>query len=308
MNIYNNNGPDDKDRHSLPDDFNNDLEAYKRSEDDKISLTDSEVESALGNVLDQINKEESSSSGYTNGFSFNWKLMSIAATISFIGILFVLSIPISVDVPHGETAVVDLPDGTKITLNSGSELIYSRFYDYLGRNVTLTGEGYFNVYSDLNDPFTVTTTNSVVKVLGTEFNLTDWGVHSGTKAKITVTEGSVEFTEISESRSLVLKQNESAIITETSEITSTTADLDKMIAWLSNNIAFQNENLNEAFNRLERRFDILIQRDNDLSLQSENITAFYHKPKEPESIIQDICIIKGLNYQKTQNGFRISAN
>lgn len=308
MNIHEYNGPDDKDRHSLPEDLNNDLEAYKRSEDDKISLTDSEVENALGQVLGQIEDEEQDREEHTTGFSFNWKLMAIAATISFIGMLFVLSIPISVEVPHGETAVVDLPDGTSITLNSGSELTYSRFYDYLRRNVTLTGEGYFDVYSDPEDPFTVTTANSVVKVLGTEFNLTDWGVSSGSKAKLAVAEGSVEFTELTDNRSLVLNQNETAVITESSEITSTSAELDNILAWLSNNIAFQNDDLNEAFNILERRFDILIQRDQNLSLQSENITAFYHQPNDPESIIQDICTIKGLSYQKTHNGFRISAN
>ncbi|WP_103663763.1 FecR family protein [Gracilimonas amylolytica] len=308
MNIHDNNGPDDKDRHSLPEDLNNDLEAYKRSEDDKISLTDSEVENALGNVLGQIEDVEQDKAEPTSGFSFNWKLMAIAATISFVGMLFILSIPISVQVPNGETATVSLPDGTEITLNSGSELTYSRFYNYLGRNVTLTGEGYFDVYSDPEDPFTVTTANSVVKVLGTEFNLTDWGVSSGPKAKLAVAEGSVEFTELKENRSLVLNQNETAVITESSEITSASAELDNILAWLSNNIAFQNDNLNDAFNLLERRFDIQIQRDQDLALQSENITAFYHQPNDPESIIQDICTIKGLNYQKIHNGYRISAN
>lgn len=232
--------------------------------------------------------------------------MSIAASITFIGMLFFLSIPVTVEVPNAELATVNLPDGTKITLNSGSELSYSRLYNTIGRSVTLSGEGYFKVKSDPDKPFTVNTANSSIKVLGTEFNLADWDHKSGTKVKLTVTEGTVEFAEKKNAESIILNEKESAIINQSSELIPSTLELNKMVAWLSNNLAFQNETLLSAFGTLERRFDIKIDLDKDLAAEQETITAFYHDPKDPESIIQDICTIKGLSYQKISKGFKIT--
>jgi ferric-dicitrate binding protein FerR (iron transport regulator) len=306
MNIHKHDGSRGKDNESLPDEFSDDLENYRLSENKKISLSESEVEGALENVLQQLEDDVERDTEPDKGYSFNWKLMSIAASITFIGMLFFLSIPITVEVPNAEFATVNLPDGTSITLNSGSELSYSRLYNYMAREVTLSGEGYFDVESDPDKPFTVNTVNSSIKVLGTEFNLSDWDEKAGPKVKLTVTEGSVEIKEKSGRESMILQGNESAIINESSEIISSTFELDKRLAWLSNNIAFQNETLLNAFGILERRFDVTIDLDKGFAADQESITAFYHDPKDPESIIQDICTIKGLSYQKTHNGFKIT--
>lgn len=308
MNIHRHNSSGENDDYSIPDELEEGLEDYRISENNKLSLSDSEVERALDKVLDQVDEDEAEESETDRSFTFNWKLMSIAATITFIGMLFALSIPVSVEVPNGELATVNLPDGTSITLNSGSELSYSRFYNYFGRNVTLSGEGFFDVYSDPENPFTVNTLNSSVKVMGTKFNLSDWNAETGPKAKLTVTEGSVKFEYLNSKDSIVLSENEGAMITQTKEIITSPVELEKMLAWLSNNIAFQNENLEQAFGMLERRFDLTIELGNKLPLKDESITAFYHDPVDPESIIQDICTIKGLGYQKTHNGFKISSN
>ncbi|MDZ7806766.1 MAG: FecR family protein [Gracilimonas sp.] len=308
MKIRRHSSSNDKDNNSFTDELDENLKEYQLSEEKRLSLSNIEVENALDNVLGQIDEDETNDPETEGGFTFNWKLMSIAATITFIGMLFALSIPVNVEVPNGELAMVELPDGTSITLNSGSKLTYSRLYNYIGRNVTLSGEGYFEVASDPDNPFSVNTLNSSVEVLGTKFNLSDWDAKTGTKAKLTVTEGSVEFANLSNNNSIVLTENESAIITESSDVILSSFEFDRMLAWLSNNIAFQNEPLNQAFGILERRFDITIDLDNNLALEDESITAFYHNPINPESIIQDICTIKGLSYQTTHNGFKISAN
>lgn len=306
MNIHKHDGSKGKDNSSLPDELSDDLEKYRLSQSEKVSLSESEVEGALKNVLQQLDEDAKPDTGTDNGFSFDWKLMSIAASITFIGMLFYLSIPITVEVPNAELATVNLPDGTTITLNSGSELSYSRLYNITGRAVMLTGEGYFEVESDPDDPFIVTTRNSSVKVLGTEFNLSDWDLKSGDKVKVAVTEGTVEFSKKNGNELLILNENESAIINKSSEVIPSTVELNKMTAWLFNNIAFQNETLISAFGILERRFDVKIDLDKDLAADQESITAFYHDPKDPESIIQDICTIKGLSYQKTSKGYKIT--
>lgn len=54
MNIHKHDGSKGKDNDSLPDELSDDLENYRISESEKISLSESEVEDALENVLQQL--------------------------------------------------------------------------------------------------------------------------------------------------------------------------------------------------------------------------------------------------------------
>lgn len=303
MEIYKHDQPGDGEN-SHSNGLENQIEDYKQFAKGKISLSEHEVENALENVLQQV---EASEEGGVARSWMNWKTSSIAASIAFLLILTFLSIPKSIRVPNGEIASVTLPDGSSVTLNSGSEIEYSRLFNYTGRNVELYGEGFFQIEHRESDPFTVTTQNSQVKVLGTEFNLEDWNYKNGNLSKVTVTEGKVEYANILGTKSFILEKNDEASIDQNFELKQDTADLRNSMAWLSSNISFQKEPLTHAFEKLERRFNITIDYQEVLSGEANNISAYYNEPYEAESIIQDICTIKGLSFQKTHNGYKISS-
>jgi|AntRauTorckE6833_2_1112554.scaffolds.fasta_scaffold00269_25 ferric-dicitrate binding protein FerR (iron transport regulator) len=301
MNIHKH-GKSGDESNSHSDDFENQIEHYRKAEKEKVALSDSEVEQALDNILQEI---ETPGENNKESPRINWKLYSIAASIVFLLVVTFFSIPKSIQVPNGEVTSITLPDGSAITLNSGSELKYSRLFNYTGRDVELYGEGYFQIVSQADNLFTVTTQNSQVKVLGTEFNLTDWNQRNGIISKVTVTEGKVEYLNKTNAGSFILEENDEAMIDQNFELIQQSADLKNSIAWLSNNISFQNEPLVLAFEKLERRFEITIEYERRISKEDNSISAFYNEPNDAESIIQDICTIKGLSYQKTHNGFKV---
>ena len=73
---------------------------------------------------------------------------------------------------NGETAaLVGLPNGTQVWLNPGTELSFDRSFNTDERNVSLSGEAYFDVYHNPGCPFIVTTESFRIKVLGTVFNV-----------------------------------------------------------------------------------------------------------------------------------------
>ncbi len=74
-------------------------------------------------------------------------------------------------VGKGQKSEVVLPDGTKVWLNSESQLTYPANFGEKNRNVSLVGEGYFNVAHDARHPFLVSVSDIRFKVYGTEFNL-----------------------------------------------------------------------------------------------------------------------------------------
>ncbi|PZU09502.1 MAG: hypothetical protein DI622_16460, partial [Chryseobacterium sp.] len=73
--------------------------------------------------------------------------------------------------PNGGTYAINLPDGTKVWLNAGSELEYPLHFTENTREVKLKGEGYFDVAHDKAHPFIVNTDIQRIKVLGTSFNV-----------------------------------------------------------------------------------------------------------------------------------------
>jgi len=75
-------------------------------------------------------------------------------------------------VPLGSRSRVILPDGSNVWLNSGSTLIYNTNYAGKEREVSLEGEGFFDVkHISSNSPFIVSAGGINIKVLGTTFNV-----------------------------------------------------------------------------------------------------------------------------------------
>lgn len=67
-----------------------------------------------------------------------------------------------------------LPDGTKVWLNSESELKYPNIFNENTRKVYLKGEAYFEVKHSDKQPFVVTAGECKIQVFGTEFNIASY--------------------------------------------------------------------------------------------------------------------------------------
>lgn len=91
---------------------------------------------------------------------------------------------------NGETAVmVGLPDGTQAWLNPDTELTFGRSFNTDDRNVSLSGEAYFDVAHNQDCPFIVTTESFRIKVLGTVFNVRNFP--GDARPEVSLAQGSV---------------------------------------------------------------------------------------------------------------------
>lgn len=101
-----------------------------------------------------------------------WRYVAAAAAAAAVILLVFLFRPASSTLEYlavNTPERVELPDGSIVTLRPGASLRYSDSKD--GRNVNLEGTALFKVARDENRPFNVNAGESVVKVLGTEFQV-----------------------------------------------------------------------------------------------------------------------------------------
>ncbi|MDR2469499.1 MAG: FecR family protein [Tannerella sp.] len=76
-----------------------------------------------------------------------------------------------VSVSDGQRANIKLPDGTNVWINARSRISYPSCFSGGTRDVTLEGEAWFEVKSDIRKPFIVHTDKYDIRALGTIFNV-----------------------------------------------------------------------------------------------------------------------------------------
>lgn len=70
-----------------------------------------------------------------------------------------------------QTLVANLPDGSTVTLNRNSSITYPAHFKGNQRNVTLRGEGFFNITPNKAKPFIIDADHNSITVVGTSFNV-----------------------------------------------------------------------------------------------------------------------------------------
>ncbi|HZZ76318.1 MAG TPA: FecR family protein, partial [Puia sp.] len=112
---------------------------------------------------------------------------------------------------NGSKSNLLLPDGTSVWLNAGSRLSYDSLYGSDLREVTLSGEGYFDVVKNPKKPFIIHTGKINIRVLGTVFNVKSYPEDKTIETSLI--RGSIEVSFPSQpSKKIILKPNQKLII------------------------------------------------------------------------------------------------
>jgi transmembrane sensor len=109
----------------------------------------------------------------------------------------------------GKRKTVRLPDGSMITLEPNSRLIYPDRFTGNTREVALTGEAFFEVEPNHEKPFIVHTANIMATVLGTSFNVE---AYPNGIAKVVVATGRVKVQTVNafnELQAVIINANQS---------------------------------------------------------------------------------------------------
>lgn len=169
-------------------------------------------------------------------------------------------------VPEKETVLVAssdtpgsyiLPDGSKVWLNRDSRLTYNQDFGKRERNVTIDGEGYFEVTRNESSPFVVNMHDNLrVKVLGTTFNvLSDLNDHS---AEVILRSGSVQVSDF-ESNELVILKPDQKYSWDGGRTEVTAVNAADCCRWYERRLAFDNVRLGDILESLSHKYQIKVE-------------------------------------------------
>jgi transmembrane sensor len=216
---------------------------------------------------------------------------------------------------NGSRTRINLPDGSVVWLNAGSKLVYDRNFDSKLREVSLTGEAYFDVVKNPNKPFIIHAGKMDIKVLGTLFNVKSYPGEAHTEASLI--HGSIEvMIKDRPSEKIILKPNEKIIVAN--EPQQAQGDAKKAnvrnepivairhlnyepkdstiieTSWVENKLIFQDESFKEMASRLERWYGVNIRFKNDKVQQLRFSGTFTRETIE--QALAGLKITGGFNY------------
>lgn len=215
-----------------------------------------------------------------------------------------------VSTKNGSRTKIQLPDGTTVWLNGSSKLVYNNkhFGENL-REVTLTGEGYFEVVKNPDKPFIIHTAKMDIKVLGTIFNVRCYPEEKNTETSLI--KGSIEVTLKNRKEKIMMKPSEKLILTDEEIIQpdkAVSADAkggakvqqapilllrhltvlpqDSTIvetAWVENRLVFSSELFEDVALKMEKWYGIEI-KFADEKIKLEPLTATFKKETVNEAL------------------------
>ncbi len=226
----------------------------------------------------------------------------------------------------GSRTKVQLPDGTTVWLNSSSKLTYdNQNFGKQIREVSLSGEAYFDVVKNKTKPFIIHTAKMDMKVLGTVFNIKCYPDEKTTETSLI--HGSVEVSLKDRQEKILMKPNEKLVLvnddqkegkrTVAANSQKSAVNVYKPIielshltlyptnnqivetGWVENKLVFNNESLEEVISKMERWYSVTIIIQSE-QLKQESLTGIFEK----ETIQQ---ALKALQYT-TKFNYKISSD
>ncbi len=159
--------------------------------------------------------------------------------------------------PAGARTHLDLPDGSDVWLNGGSQIRYPSVFNK-HRKVELKGEAFFKVKSDKENPFLVSADKIIVEATGTEFNV--WAYDDEPEVKVILKKGNVA---VLNDRHSELKKMEAGhqlnYLKRNGAMGYSKINAEDYAGWIQGKLIFRNASMAEVVSRMEHWYGIEIE-------------------------------------------------
>lgn len=181
-----------------------------------------------------------------------------------------------------ELKLVNLPDGSKLTLKSGSRVSFPTTFDGAERSVYLSGEAFFEVVKNPDKPFLVYANELVTKVLGTSFTVKAFEkekevkvvVRTGRVSVFVVKDPKKPVEQIAENKAeLILTPSQQVVFDRSEQRIKRTLIENPLpvtdLSTLATSFQFEGTPVKRVFEALEKAYEVRISYDAELLAKCE---------------------------------------
>ncbi|HEX8018339.1 FecR family protein [Mucilaginibacter sp.] len=210
-----------------------------------------------------------------------------------------------------------LSDGTRVMLNADSKLTFPKEFNNNTREVSLSGEAFFDVHHDVSHPFIIHTRKMDVKVLGTAFNLKAYP--DDKFSETTLLRGKVQVTLKDRPADVItLKPSEKLIIRFAEVVNQDVSHKDKKMnalpevtylqrqdtavvetSWMYHRVCFKHKTFGEISNELKRayNFDFVFKND---KIRNQVFSGAFDQENIRE-VLDALSLIEPFSYKIQKN-------
>lgn len=187
----------------------------------------------------------------------------------------------------GQKLNITLPDGSKVKLNSGSTIRFPEKFSDSIREITFTGEGFFEIKHNPTQPFVIKTGDLTTRVLGTSFNINT--LQDSTSIAVTLATGKVALFTQNEVKKL-LPSEQAVFNLKKGNITTKKVQIDDFIEWKEGILRFENVSIGDAMSTLERWYNVKIELKNPELADCKFTGVFSNEALQ--TILESIVFVK----------------
>lgn len=194
-------------------------------------------------------------------------------------------------------SIVNLPDGSRVYLNKGSEISYQKAFNQ-HRAIELSGEAFFEVMSDPANPFTVHSSDVRVSVLGTSFNVKQ--VENTPQVEVYVKTGKVLMSLDKSDQSVTLEPEEFGLADD-EQLSNVKLEHPNYISWKTKDFKFVDTKLSDVLLELEDSYHVEIQ-SGEIDLSQMRITTSYSE-QSIDAILETIATAFSITVSHEKDGY-----
>ena len=193
---------------------------------------------------------------------------------------------------------IRLQDGSTVLLNEGSQLDYPADFTTDKREVTLTGEAYFDISSDAKRPFIVHTGKVTTTVLGTAFNIKAYPEQK--QITVTVTRGKVKVGDNKKIFGIIIPNESIAVNTEINTYKLERVNAEDAVHWKKQYLVLDDISLEEAAVLIGNKYHVKISFSNE-DLKNCRISATFLNNESLEQVLTVVTGVVNAGYSLQPN-------
>jgi len=187
---------------------------------------------------------------------------------------------------RSEYKYVLLPDSTQVWLNASSSLEFPDHFSAAKREVTLSGEAYFDVKHADKIPFIIHTGKISTTVLGTAFNIKAYPDREN--IIVSVSRGKVRVSYNNTPVATLVKGQQVKVSSVYSTAVEKKIAPAAVAAWQQGNMSYEDESFEDIIADLQRLYNVNIKIDN-ASIRKLKVSTSFRREIGIEQALQVLC-------------------